>query len=330
MRAKSGDLVDVGCFPHGPDKIYLIEISLTFACQCECRHCAVGLQKNQGDLLTVEEIVDLCRQAKEELGAEVVELFGGEPLMHKEIVRIVRECSQYLRVWLSTNGMAFTRPLAQELADAGLQMAIFSLDSADRETHDRIRGAAGCYDAVMRGVEYCAEVGITGHLSACVTPEMLHDGEVDRLIELTRSSKAEKLCLLPAKMAGRFAADESVLVTDEEMGQIWQRTMGEDGMVYVETESNSSQNIGKCFCLRDWLYVNPYGVVQPCVYVFFDFGNVRDYPLKVLYRRMHEHPVLRDRSLMNLCLMQNPEFVRQHFSDLSEEKQLVELDRDPK
>lgn len=319
-------MVDADSFPHGPDRIYLIEISLTFACQCNCRHCAVGLQENQGELLTVEEIVDLCRQAKEDLGAEVVELFGGEPLVRQEIVRIVRECAQHLRVWLSTNGMAFSREMARDLADAGLEMAIFSLDSADRGIHDQIRSTDGCYDAVIRGLNHCKDTGIIGHLSACVTPDMVHNGEVDRLIELTRSSKAEKLCLLPAKMAGRFADDESVLLSDEEMGLLWQRAVRENGMVYVETESNTSQNIGKCFCLRDWMYVNPYGVVQPCVYVFFDFGNVRDCSLKELYRRMHEHPVLADRSLMNLCLMQNPDFVNAHFSDLSEKKQLVSVD----
>ena len=96
-------------------------------------------------------------------------------------------------------------------------------------------------------------------------------------------------------------------------------------MVYVEAEANTTQNIAKCFCLRDWLYVSPYGDVQPCVYVFLSFGNVREEPLADIYRRMHEHPVLADRSQLNLCLMQNPEFVREHFHEISAETPLIRM-----
>ncbi len=326
LRARDADLVTSETFPHSADRIYLIEIALTYGCQCRCEHCAVGRQTNRGTLLSADEIVDLCRQAKEDLGAKVVELFGGEPLLRDDIEAIVEGAARHLDVWLSTNGVAFTRELAHSLARRGLKLVIFSLDSVDPDTHDRIRGRAGCFDAVLRGLEYCAETGIVAHLSACVTPGALANGEVDRLIAFARQSKAQKLCLLPAKMAGRFADREDVLLSQAELAALWQRVVREDGRVYVETEANFSQNIGKCFCLRDWLYVNPYGVVQPCVYVFFDFGNVREHPLKFLWRRMFEHPIFRNKAAMNLCLMQNPRFVRRYFSDVSEDQPLVKVD----
>jgi len=326
QRAKRDDWVTTDSFPHTPDDIYLIEIALTYECQCHCVHCALGNQSHAGELLSGAEIVDLCRQAKETLGAEVVELFGGEPLVRPDIVDIVAGCAQHLRPWLSSNGLAFTRELARDLKAAGLEMAIFSLDSADANTHDRIRGREGCHAAVLSALEACHEFGIIAHLSACVTSGMIDNGEVDALIELTRESKAHKLCLLPAKMGGRFAGNQSVLLDDRELGEIWKRTVREGGMVYVEAEANTSQNIAKCFCLRDWLYVSPYGVVQPCVYVFMDFGNVRENSLADIYRRMHEHPVLADRSQLNLCLMQNPEFVNQHFSSLSDANPLIQIE----
>jgi AdoMet-dependent heme synthase len=325
QRAKAGDWVTTATFPHTPDKLFLIEIALTYDCQCTCVHCALGQQPHAGDLLTADEIIRLCRQAKETLGAEVVELFGGEPLVRDDVVEIVAGCAQYLRPWVSTNGLAFTREVARELKGAGLEMAIFSLDSAERETHDRIRGHAGCYDGVFAALEACHEVGIIAHLSTCVTSGMIDNGEVDRLIELTRKSKAQKLCLLPAKMGGRFAGNKRVLLDDRELSEIWRRTVRERGRVYVEAEANISQNISKCFCLRDWLYVNPYGAVQPCVYVFMDFGNVREEPIADIYRRMHAHPVLAERSLLNLCLMQNPEFVEANFSTLSKDRPLIKM-----
>ena len=172
----------------------------------------------------------------------------------------------------------------------------------------------GCFAAVMEGLAACRETGIRAHLSACVTPQMIHSGEADRLIAFAAQSQAEKLCLLPAKMMGRFAGHKEILCTQEEMARLWEKMQAAGERVYVETETNTGGNIGKCFALRDWLYVGPYGTVQPCVYVFLDFGNVREHSLAFLYRRMFEHPIFQDKSLLNVCLCQNPAFIRKHLS----------------
>jgi MoaA/NifB/PqqE/SkfB family radical SAM enzyme len=215
--------------------------------------------------------------------------------------------------------------MAGRLKDGGVKLMIFSLDSTNPEEHDRRRGKRGCHEAVMRGLEYCSEVGMVAHLSACVTPEMLRNGEIDRLIDFTRQSKAGKICLLPAKMMGRFSGREKVLLSQKELGELWAKMQRADGLAYVETEANVSQNIGKCFVLRDWMYVNPYGVVQPCVYVFLDFGNVREHSLKYLYRRMFEHPIFERKSILNLCLCQNPGFIEKYLSPLSDEQPLKKI-----
>jgi MoaA/NifB/PqqE/SkfB family radical SAM enzyme len=315
LRARAEDMVDGQSFPHRPDHIYLLEIGVTWDCQCRCVHCALPHPDEAPDasLLTCEEMVDLCRQARQDLGAEVVELFGGEPLVRPDIVSIVEGSARYLTPWMSSNGMALTQKKARELKDAGLRLIILSLDSADPATHDAIRGTPGCHAAVMRALDHCREIGLTAHLSACVTRAMVSSGEVDRLIDFARASAAEKLCLLPAKVAGRFRGRRDVLLTEPQMAWLWSRLVREGGRVYVETESNWSRNVFKCFCNRDWMYVSPHGAVQACGYVPFDFGNVRERPLKELYARMFRHPVFADRSLLNLCLMQNPDFVDEHF-----------------
>jgi MoaA/NifB/PqqE/SkfB family radical SAM enzyme len=316
------DFVTTENFPHTCDRLYHLQIGVTYACSCRCRHCGVSQQRNLGPTLSVGEIVDLCRQAKEEMGAQVVELFGGEPLVHARIRDIVQGAAQHLEVWMSSNALRFDRELAQELGDRGLRRCFFSLDSPERTEHDRNRGVEGSFDAVLAALEHAHAVGIEANLSTCAMASLVDTDRLEGLVELTKRTAARKLRLVLPKLVGRLRDDESVLLSREQIEAIRQLTAREQ-VAYVEAEGNYAGRIEKCFCLRGHVYVNPYGVVQPCVYTLMDFGNVRDKPLRVLYRRMFEHEVFADKSLLNLCLLQNPGFVAEHLAHVSDRMPLV-------
>ena len=321
------DFVTNENFDHAPNKLYHLQIGVTYACQCRCEHCGVADQRNRRGMLTVDEIVDLCRQGKEDLDAQVTELFGGEPMVHKRIADIVEGCARYLEVWMSSNGIGFTRERTQELADKGLKRVFFSLDSCYAEKHDANRNFPGSYDTVMRALDYCDEFGIDPNFSTCSMADMVIGGELEELVEFTKRSKANKLRLVLPKMMGRFKGNQDILLRDKEIERIREITAREP-IAYVEAEGNYDGRIEKCFCLRGHVYVNPWGAIQPCVYTVMDYGNVRDHSLAFLYRRMHEHTVFEDKSILNLCLLQNPDFVEKYFSDISVAKPLVTVDFD--
>lgn len=311
-RARASELYSRDSFPATADELFILDVGLTYACQCRCSHCAVSRQRSVGPLLSADELEALCVQARREMGAAVVHFSGGEPLLREDVVEVVRRCARHLHVSMSTNGVAFAPPLARELREAGLATILVSLDSTDPAVHDRQRARDGAFDAVLGALALCRELGIDAHLSTCVTKGLVRSGEVDRLAELARREGA-KLDLLPLKLAGRVEESEDDLLGEDEMAYLFRLLSREEGRVYVETPDNFHHNAFKCACLRNFLFVNPDGVVQPCPYVFFDFGNVRDTPLPELYRRMFEHPVFSDRSLLNTCLMAEPAFVRRHF-----------------
>ena len=322
IPANEEETVQAGHFGHSPRKLYHLQIGITYACQCRCAHCALSEQSRQGEQLTVEEIVELCRQAKEEMGAQVVELFGGEPLVHRELERIVEGCARHLDVWISSNALGFTRERAFALKAMGLKRCFFSLDSCHPEKHDRNRNYPGCFEAVMRALDYCEEAGIEANFSTCAMADMVISDELEELIAFTKQSKARLLRLVLPKMMGKLHLDESILLNIEEIEKIRRITAREE-IAYVEAEGNYSGRIEKCFCLRGHVYVNPYGVVQPCVYTTMDFGNVRQHSLPFLYERMFHHEIFKDKSILNLCLLQNPAFVRQYLAEVSKEKPIV-------
>src|SRR3972149_5549340 len=140
--------------PFGRAVTYL-RISLTDRCNLRCVYCMPkeGLQwQARADQLSVDEIVRVVETAARG-GVKRVRLTGGEPLVHPQIVEIVRHIASIPHieeVSLTTNAMLLER-LAQPLADAGLKRVNISLDSLDANKFKRItRG--GDLNRVWRGI----------------------------------------------------------------------------------------------------------------------------------------------------------------------------------
>jgi GTP 3',8-cyclase len=113
-----------------------LRVSLTDRCNLRCSYCmpAEGLDwLPKPTLLTDDEIVRLVRVAVTRLGVRDVRFTGGEPLLRRGLIEIVRAVSQLSprpATMLTTNGVGLVR-LARPLAEAGLDRVNVSLDTLD-------------------------------------------------------------------------------------------------------------------------------------------------------------------------------------------------------
>jgi len=89
-----------------------------------------------------------------ELGALLVSLAGGEPLIRPDIVDIARAVGRYHFTFLTTNGWFATRELAEELFDAGIWGVSISIDYAEPRRHDRRRGRPGAWERAVAAIEH--------------------------------------------------------------------------------------------------------------------------------------------------------------------------------
>ena len=111
-------------------------------------------------LLTFEEIARLAK-VFHQLGVAKVRLTGGEPLVRRDLERLVALLSQIpgLDLTLTTNG-SLLREKAARLREAGLGRVTVSLDSLD----DRVFGAMNDVDfpvaRVLDGIQAAQEVGL--------------------------------------------------------------------------------------------------------------------------------------------------------------------------
>ena len=167
-----------------------LRISVTDRCNFRCRYCMPeeGMQwLGKDKLLSFEEITRLVHIFAS-LGISKIRLTGGEPLMRKELwklVRMLREIPGIRDIAMTTNGY-FLKEQAEELVKAGLDRVNVSLDSLDH----RVFADMARRDELTKtweGIEEAERVGLGPIKLNVVLIRDVNDGEILRFAELARS-----------------------------------------------------------------------------------------------------------------------------------------------
>jgi cyclic pyranopterin phosphate synthase len=144
-----------------------LRISVTDRCNFRCVYCmpkeVFGRDYrflDRRELLTFEEIERLAR-AFVRLGVGKIRLTGGEPLLRRDLERLVELLARIdsLDLTLTTNGALLARK-AEALAAAGLERVTVSLDSLDDATFRRMNDVDFGVDRVLEGIEAAAAAGL--------------------------------------------------------------------------------------------------------------------------------------------------------------------------
>jgi SynChlorMet cassette radical SAM/SPASM protein ScmF len=162
---------------------------LTEGCNLACRHCWLAPKWDPGGTrypaLGLDAFEDILRQARP-LGLEAVKLTGGEPLLHPHIsaiLNIVRR--EQLGLVIETNGVLCTPQAAAEIAAAGKPAVSVSLDGADAETHEWVRGVPGSFDRALAGLRNLAGAGIRPQIVCSVLRR--NAGQAEAVVRLAES-----------------------------------------------------------------------------------------------------------------------------------------------
>ena len=145
-----------------------LRISVTDRCNFRCTYCmpreVFGADYPflpHAEILTYEEIVRAAR-AFHRLGTAKIRLTGGEPLLRRDIDRLVallREALPGVDLTLTTNGSAL-KARAPALKAAGLDRVTVSLDSLDDATFRRMNDADFPVARVLEGIEAADRAGL--------------------------------------------------------------------------------------------------------------------------------------------------------------------------
>lgn len=130
-----------------------VKFKLVWTCNLRCVMCNHWRDRRAPPLR-----IDRLRSIVDELaalGCRKIHITGGEPTLHPDLIAFIAHITAHnIRVTMTTNATLIDKPLAKALAGAGLAGVNVSIDSPDRQIHDRIRGVHGSWKAAVRGARY--------------------------------------------------------------------------------------------------------------------------------------------------------------------------------
>ncbi|WP_443216739.1 GTP 3',8-cyclase MoaA [Rhizobium sp. Root1203] len=165
--------------------ISYLRVSVTDRCDFRCTYCMAENMNflPKKDLLTLEELNRLC-SAFIAKGVRKLRLTGGEPLVRKNIMYLVRELGKQIgsgldELTLTTNGSQLSR-FADELYDCGVRRINVSLDTLDPDKFRQIT-RWGDFAKVMEGIEAAQKAGLKIKLNAVALKDF-NDVEMPEMI----------------------------------------------------------------------------------------------------------------------------------------------------
>lgn len=300
--------------------VFYLMFGITYECQCSCRHCCTGnYVKEKHRDLTTEEIKDVLDQAAKPL---IVNFFGGEPTLRPDIMELIEYASERsMYVFTDTNGLVVTKDYAQRLKDSGLELLYVSIDSPVPELHDEYRGVKGCFDKAVGAIKNALDVGLKCVISTYMTKESLANGDFEKVIQMSKDMGTHGVRYLLPTPAGKWLHETDVLLTPEEEEKVWALT---DFPYVCRDFYFQTQHSSQCRGVADkaYMYISPYGDVQPCCFMPLSFGNIREESFKTILDKMFSHPMYSHECLSEHCPMIDLDFRQKYIDTIPDDAKL--------
>jgi cyclic pyranopterin phosphate synthase len=192
-------------------RITYVRLSVTDRCDLRCRYCMAERMQflPKREILTFEEIVALSDLLIER-GVRKIRLTGGEPLVRKGIMELVRSLGRRIgtgldELVLTTNGTRLGQ-FADQLHDAGVRRINVSLDSRDPERFSHItRG--GNLDQVLGGINAALSAGLSVKINM-VALAGINEDEIEDMLRWC-AAKGLDLTLIETMPLGEVEQDRT-------------------------------------------------------------------------------------------------------------------------
>ncbi|MCX7884242.1 MAG: GTP 3',8-cyclase MoaA [Caloramator sp.] len=168
--------------------INYMRISVTDRCNLRCIYCMPeeGIKKKQHeDILRYEDILKIVKCCAK-LGINKIRLTGGEPLIVKDIDKLIYEISKIdgiEDIGITTNGILL-KDMAKDLKKCGLKRVNISLDTLKEEKFKKIT-RKGNLKNVLEAIEECLRIGLSPVKINTVLIRGLNDDEIEDIMNLT-------------------------------------------------------------------------------------------------------------------------------------------------
>ncbi|MCX7816259.1 MAG: heme b synthase [Syntrophales bacterium] len=300
----------------------LIAWEVTRRCNLACIHCRADA-KSEGGVgeLTTEEAKKFLLEVSK-LGRPVLILTGGEPLLRGDIFDLADYGNSLgLKVVMATNGTLVDRSVAREIKKVGIQRVSVSLDGADENSHDTVRGMRGAFNGALRGIRMLVRENVEFQINTTVTENNVHQlRDIHKLAVLLGAAAHHVFFLVPVGRGKGLVEKglkseeyEEVLENFYEISirssipvkatcapqfyriarQKCENVKGVNRKTEVRGLATETRG---CLAGISFCFVSHAGHVQPCGYLEIDCGQIREEGFTRIWESCEVFEKLRDLS----------------------------------
>lgn len=268
---------------RGLDAPICLTWELTYACNLQCVHCLSSSGRRDPRELTTEECEGVIDELQR-MQVFYINIGGGEPTIRKDFWHLVRYAVDHgVGVKFSTNGSGIDAEVAKQLAGSDYVDVQISIDGADAETNDHVRGA-GSFATAVQAMEHLNAAGFEGFkISVVMTRHNIP--QVDEFKAMADHYGAQ-LRLTRFRPSGRGADSwEALHPTDQQQRELYHWLMGHpdvltgDSFFHLSALGEALPGLNLCGAGRVVCLIDPVGDVYACPFVLHDeflAGSVRD------------------------------------------------------
>ena len=247
--------------------IHDLRVSITDRCNYKCIYCRTGELGAQYPELSISDYLRLIGLFVG-LGITKVRITGGEPLLRRGVVELVKKLSAMRTLWgqpldlaLTTNGHLLDS-LAGPLRAAGLNRATVSMDAVDAPTFERITRIEGSFQAVLAGIRAARAAGLTPLKINCVLLRGFNDDQIEGFARFAREEDVvvRFIEFMPLE-EGRLWTPEIVVRLKEIVERI-----NNNVMPLVELPANEASETARRYTFED--RVGEIGIIAPVSQAF--------------------------------------------------------------
>lgn len=272
-----------------PISMYLC---LTNRCPNNCIYCSAKNRVKEKDL-TSSEWINIIKDIQD-MGTSIIGLTGGEPMAREDIFEIVGAIDDRSISTLFTSGYNLTLERAKELKNRGLFSIGISLDSYDKDKHNRNRNSENAFDYAIDALQNSRKAGIYTMAQTVVLKEELDEEKLFKLFRLAKENGAHEVKILEPILSGN-------LLTEEDLSKVLYSAEDRKKLIDIQHRANRKDNLPKittfayteseekygCGAGTQHSYVSASGHLYPCDFVPMDFGSLREKGMKELWKEMN-------------------------------------------
>lgn len=274
-----------------PISMYLC---ITNKCPNNCLYCSAKNRPVEKELSKKEWVKVIAEL--QEMRTPIIGITGGEPLVREDIYDIVEAIDNRSTAILFTSGFNLTYEKAKKLKDSGLFGIGISLDSYNKEEHNKNRNNENAFDFALEAIRNAKKAGLYTMAQTVILKENLEEENLFKLFKLAKDNGAQEVKILEPILSGK-------LLTEKHLNNVLYTDSDREKLINLQHKANKRSDLPKistfayteseakfgCGAGNQHSYISASGELYPCDFVPMNFGNVKEESIKKLWSEMKNY-----------------------------------------